>query len=94
VDSVLCGTAYHAGFHEVILRDPLRIFHIQHEAAQGAAPEGEEELKARVARRGVPIIDYPSLVQYFYQMRRFNMPLIFSGEHWGLADLELPESVL
>jgi len=94
VDSILCYSAHHAGLREVILRDPMRIFHIQHQSASGATPEGEEELKARVARRGVPIIDYPSLLQYFHHMRRFNMPLVFSGENWGLAGIALPESTL
>ena len=94
VDSILCYSAHHAGLREVILRDPMRIFHIRHQSASGATPEGEEELKARVGRKGVPIIDYPSLLQYFHHMRRFNMPLIFSGENWGLANVPLPETTL
>jgi hypothetical protein len=27
-------------------------------------------------------------------MRRFNSPMIFNLEHWGLADFELPETVV
>src|SRR5581483_7026871 len=46
IDSLFCYAAYHAGIREVILRDPMRIFHIEHGSAQGATPEGEEELKA------------------------------------------------
>ena len=94
IDALLCYAAHHAGIREVILRDPLRIFHIQHSSASGATPEGEEELQARVARKHVPIIDYPSLLNYFNQMRRFNVPLIFSGENWGLAAEALPETTL
>jgi hypothetical protein len=94
IDALLCYAAHHAGIREVILRDPLRIFHIQHLSASGATPEGEEELKARVARKSVPIIDYPSLLNYFNHMRRFNVPLIFTGENWGLAGEALPETTL
>jgi hypothetical protein len=94
IDALLCYAAHHAGIREVILRDPLRIFHIQHLSASGATPEGEEELKARVARKNVPIIDYPSLLSYFNHMRRFDVPLIFSGGNWGLAAEALPETAL
>jgi hypothetical protein len=94
VDSLFCYTAYHAGLREVILDVPMRLYHIEHGAAQGATPEGEKELQDRVSRKGIPIIDYPSLIQYFHEMRRFNMPLIFCEENWGLADHSLPESVL
>ena len=94
IDALLCYAAHHAGIREVILRDPLRIFHIQHLSASGATPKGEEELQARVARKNVPVIDYPSLLNYFNHMRRFNVPLIFSGENWGLAGEALPETTL
>jgi hypothetical protein len=94
IDSFLCYAAHHAGFREVILRDPIRIFHIQHEAASGATPDGEAELKRRVAARGVTFIDYPRLLGCFHQMRRFNVPIIFTGENWGLADCALPESTV
>ena len=94
VDSLLCYAAYHAGMKEVILGAPARIFHIQHLAASGATPEGEEELKARVARKGVPMLDYPTFLKHVHYMRRFNVPLIFSGESWGLGGKDLPESAL
>jgi hypothetical protein len=94
VDSLFCYAAYHAGFREVILEAPMRLYHIEHGAAQGATPEGEQELQERVSRKGIPIIDYQSLIQYFHEMRRFNVPLIFCGENWGLGDKELPETAL
>ena len=94
VDSMFCYTAYHSGLREVILEPPIRLYHIEHGAAQGGTPQQEEQLQARVMRKGVPIIDYGALVQYFHEMRRFNMPLIFAGENWGLGDRTLPESSL
>ncbi len=52
VDSLICYAAHHAGLREVVLEDPMRIFHIQHLAGAGTTPEGEQELYARVARKG------------------------------------------
>ncbi len=41
INSVFCYTAYHAGLNEEILRDPLRIYHIEHRTAAGWSPEGQ-----------------------------------------------------
>jgi hypothetical protein len=92
VDALLCYAAYHAGFPEVILRDPLRVFHVQHQTIW--TPEREEEIIARAAVRGVPILKYQTLLKYVHCMRRFNTPLVFSGENWGLAAIDLPETVV
>jgi hypothetical protein len=94
VAPLLCYAAHHAGIREIILRDPMRIFHIQHLCASGCTPESEEELQARVAAKGVPILDYRDFLKSVHHMRRFNVPLIFSRENWGLADVPLPETDL
>jgi hypothetical protein len=89
LDSLLCWTAYHAGIREVVLRDPMRIFHVDHAAIW--TPGSEEERSARAAKIGVSLIGYLDLVKYFHYMRRFNAPLILTLEDWGLRDVELPE---
>jgi hypothetical protein len=94
VDSIFCYSAYHAGVREEILREPMQIFHIQHFNAAGWTPEGQEELDARVARKKVPTLHYKEFLEYVDQMRRFDTPIIFSPANWGLADLDLPESVV
>jgi hypothetical protein len=94
LDALLCYSAYHAGFPEIVLRDPLRIFHIQHESAAGCTPDGELDLYERVARKGIPIMRYEDMLKYLIHMRRFNVPIIFSGQNWGLADASLPETGL
>jgi hypothetical protein len=90
IDAVVCYAAHHAGIREVILKDPLRIFHIEHGTVW--TPESEEEREARASARGVSLVRYQTLLECFHLMRRFNAPLIFSGENWGLAGLDLPES--
>jgi hypothetical protein len=90
LDAILCYAAYHAGFAEVTLDDPMRIYHIQHQVVW--MPETEEERARRAAARGVGIVGYPDLMKYVHHMRRFNVPLIFTGENWGLGGHNLPES--
>ncbi|MDE3165080.1 MAG: hypothetical protein KGN36_04675 [Acidobacteriota bacterium] len=90
LDALLCYTAYHAGFAEVILEDPMRVYHIEHPAVW--TPDTEEEREARAAQRGVPLLSYQTFVELCQFMRRFNAPLIFCGAGWGLAGHHLPET--
>ena len=90
IDALLCYAAYHAGMPEVLLGDPLRIFHIQHQNVW--TPELEADRERAAARRGVSLVGYSALMDYLHHMRRFNAPLIFTGQDWGLAGQDLPES--
>jgi hypothetical protein len=94
IDSVLCYTAHHAGFREEMLQDPMRCYHIEHGLGSGWTPEGQAKLFERIRARGLSWVDYPEVVLWIDQMRRFNSPMIFNLEHWGLADFELPETVV
>jgi hypothetical protein len=94
LDSILCYTAHHAGFREEILRDPMRCYHIEHGLGSGWTPEGQARLFERIRARGLSWVEYPEIVVWIDQMRRFNSPMIFNLENWGLADLELPEAVV
>jgi hypothetical protein len=92
VDLLLCYVAHHAGMREVTLRDPLRMFHIEHSSGAGWTPEGEDALNARVQRLRVPVLDFDAdLRLWVQQMRRLNAPVIFNLGNWGLGDEELPE---
>ena len=94
IDALFEYSAYHAGFPEIILRDPLRIFHIEHASAAGATPEGVPELYARIAKKGVPIMEYDDVMKVLVHMRRFNVPIVFSDGNWGMGDRNLPETTL
>jgi hypothetical protein len=89
IDAFLCYSAYHAGFREVVLEDPMRVFHIDHAAIW--TPVTEAERSARAATIGVSLVTYPELVKYIHYMRRFNAPLILTTESWGLREVALPE---
>jgi hypothetical protein len=94
LDSVLCHSAHHAGFREEILREPLRIYHIEHGTGSGWTPEGQAQLFQRLRARGIPWLDCADFVAMAEQMRRFGSPLIFNRENWGFAEVELRETTL
>ncbi len=94
IDSLFCYAAHHAGVREVILREPLRIFHIEHRSGAGWTPEGEQELNERIKSKGVGRIQNDDVVKWIDQMRRFNAPVIFTQQNWGLADVDLPETTV
>jgi hypothetical protein len=92
LDSLFCYAAYQAGIREVILREPMRIFHVEHFSGAGWTPEGDDELNARIARKGVTLIPFSHFVEWMNRMRRFDSPMIFTKSDWGLAGVDLPES--
>jgi hypothetical protein len=91
LDSVSCYAAHNGGARELVLEEPMRIYHIEHEVGSGWTPEGHEKLFQRLAALRLESLDYATVVEWARQMVRFRRPMIFNGEDWGLADLALPE---
>jgi hypothetical protein len=91
---LFCYAAHHAGVREIVLREPLRIFHIEHRAGAGWTPEGEKELNDRIKSKGVNRFQNDDVVKWIDQMRRFNAPVIFTQQNWGIADVDLPETTV
>ena len=92
IDSLLCYAAHHAGIHQVVLDEPMRIFHIEHSSGAGWTPEGEKERAARIEAKRVSVLQQDEVVKWIDRMRRFNAPAIFSQSNWGLAEVDLPET--
>jgi hypothetical protein len=93
LDSFLCWAAHFSGAREEILREPMRIYHIEHGVGSGWTPEGQTTLFERIARKGIPSISYDELLESITHMRRMNSPVIFNGEDWGLVRDSLQEIV-
>uniref|UniRef100_Q02BB0 Methyltransferase FkbM family n=1 Tax=Solibacter usitatus (strain Ellin6076) TaxID=234267 RepID=Q02BB0_SOLUE len=91
IDSLICYSAHHAGIREVILREPMRIYHIQHFSGAGWTPEGEGERTARIEAKKVAVIEYATFLKWIDLMRRFRVPMIFNRNDWGMGDAVLPE---
>jgi hypothetical protein len=92
LDALFCYSAFHAGLREEVLRDPLRIYHIEHSTAAGWTPEGEHTRLARLQSKGLTELQFPEVAKWINLMRRFNAPVIFTLDSWGLADANLPET--
>jgi hypothetical protein len=95
VDLLFCYAAHHAGMREIVLSDPMRMFHIEHSSGAGWTPEGEDALNARVRRLQVPVLDFNrDLAEWVHRMRRLDAPVIFNLENWGLGGEELPGALV
>ena len=94
LDCLFCNVAHYGGVPEEVLGDPIRIYHIEHAVGSGWTPEGQAELFQRLAAKSVSWIDSDELTGWANQMRRLRAPMIFNTANWGLADFDLPETVL
>src|SRR5262249_26423828 len=93
IDSVFCYMAHHGGAPEVVLTDPLRIYHIEHSVGSRATPEGVNKLLDKINARGIPVLDYDRVRAWASQMRAEGRAIVFNGEDWGLAKEQLPETI-
>lgn len=94
IDYLFCHMAHHAGAREEVWRDPIRVYHIEHSVGSGWTPEGAGLLMQRMRARGIPVLDDKDVYRWATRMRRQNKPMIFNDADWGLADVELHETVL
>jgi hypothetical protein len=90
LDSVFCYAAHYAGARELVLEEPMRIYHIEH--GSGWTPEGQQALFGRLADLGIPWLDNREVLHWAAQMQRLNTTMIFNREDWGLAGLQLHET--
>ena len=92
IDSLLCTSAYFAGWRERALKPPMVAYHLEHASGSGWSPEGQAELNARLSQAGVPQVSLEQYHRWSIQMRRENRPVLFNDEHWGLANETLRET--
>ena len=91
LDSVGLYAAAAAGLKEIVLPEPMRIYHIEH--GGGWTPENEANLYGRLQAQGIPIITYRQLLDLAVQLRK-SEPMPFNSPAWGLVDEALPETPL
>jgi len=90
LDSVFCHMAYQHGLREKVLRDPMRIYHIEH--SSGWTPEGDSKMRERLRIMEIPMLDFPQFESWATKMQKEKRPMIFNSEGWGLASENLPET--
>jgi len=93
LDSVGCHAAVCAGSKEIILEEPMRIYHIEHGKGSGWTPEGETKLFQRIREKGISMLEYQEMVDMARKMFQ-GKQIEFNGENWGLADDKLPETTV
>ncbi|MCU0241521.1 MAG: hypothetical protein MUF51_03755 [Vicinamibacteria bacterium] len=91
IDSVFCFAAHFGGVRELVLTDPMRIYHIEHGA--GWTPEGEDDLFKRLERKGLPSLMHGEMMAWAEQMQRLHAPMIFNHDDWGFAGEDLQETL-
>jgi hypothetical protein len=91
IDSLLCYMAAAAGLKEVVLEQPMCVYHIEHSLGSGSTPEGESLLLERMARRGIPVLSWPQVTAWGFAMRQCGKPTMYNDENWGLGETDLEE---
>ncbi len=94
LDSVFCYAAHYGGAPEFTFPDPMRIYHIEHSAGSGWTPEGHTLLFERLAKQGIPWLDFEDAFGWATQMERLGTTFVFNREDWGLSELALPERAI
>ncbi len=96
LDGLLCYAAHYGGASEVILDGPNRIYHIEHSVGSGWTPGiGGELLQKRLNDAGIPQLDPKQYATWTTEMAQQRKPIVFNtSEDWGLANEDLPETVI
>ena len=95
LDGLLCNAAHYAGAKELVLKEPMRIYHIEHAPGSGWVPGiGAKLLDERLKAAGIPQLTSEEYTVLVRQMHKKCQPLIFNNERWGLADENLPETII
>ena len=92
LDSVLLYIAHYAGIKEIILDDPIRMYHIEHTSGWTPETERTQILNKRLALLKVPQLSSEQFDAVVQLMHQLNKPLIFNDESWGMVAASLPET--
>lgn len=94
LDSILLYIAHYAGIEEVILEDPVRVYHVEHASGWTPQTERSQTLNKRLSSLGIPQLTMDQFSALATLMEQLGKPLIFNPEDWGMAKEVLPEIYL
>jgi len=89
IDSLILQMAYEDGLKEKILKDPLRIYHMEH--SSGWTPESSDKMFQRLEDKGIPFMNIEEFGRLASKMHKNKSPMISNKEDWGLGSETLPE---
>ncbi|HEY9616566.1 MAG TPA: hypothetical protein V6C64_06990 [Microcoleaceae cyanobacterium] len=91
LDSLFLHTAYHAGGKEVILEEPMRLYHIEHKAGWTPEIERSQTLNDRLKKLEIPQLSMEQFTAFATLMQQMGEPIIMNSEDWGMVNDQLPE---
>lgn len=91
LDGLLCYAAHYAGAREMVLKNPLRIYHLEHPARSDGALVALSGRSSENQNLQISLTQYQAFIG---QMRKLHRPIIFNDLNWGLADEILPETII
>lgn len=91
LDSVLLYIAHYAGIEEVVLTDPIRVYHIEHASGWTPQTERDQTLNKRLAKLKIPQLSNEQFDAIARLMEQTGKPLLVNEEDWGMATATLPE---
>jgi hypothetical protein len=91
LDGFICFAAHSDGLQEVVLREPKRIYHIEHSLGSGWSPKGERELYRRITSKGITWVAKEQVLERARRMYKEG-PIISNTESWGLAGMAFAET--
>ncbi len=92
IDGLYLYEAHYAGFEEIELTAP--VFHIEHNQGFKPAPHDVKNLNTRLERAAIPQITNEQFMRWTLTMYRTKEPIVFNGDDWGFAGVDLPETVV
>ncbi len=91
LDSVLLYIAHYAGIEEVVLHDPMRMYHIEHGSGWTPQAERDQSLNKRLAKLKIPQLSNEQFDAIARLMEQTGKPLLVNPDDWGMVNAPLPE---
>lgn len=91
LDGLLCYSAYFSGAREIVLEEPMGIYHLDHPARSDGAGIALTSRGTDSKKIQLPMFQYRQWVE---QMQHSRIPILFNGLDWGLWNENLIEAVI
>jgi hypothetical protein len=91
LDALLCYAAHYAGASQILLEEPMRIYHIDHLARSDGALHA---LSRRETDSQTLQLSSDTYRSYVKRIQRSFRPILFNDINWGLAKEDLPETII
>ena len=92
IDSLTLLVAHYSGIRQVVLEEPLRLYHIEH--GFSAVPEQIRHVDRIIKKTEIPGLTLLELQQMASEMSRKGSPIIINDDSWGLSVERLEETLI